>query len=60
MCVKLNVKQYIDSDLLLFYTLIPTQKIFLSLLPYPEYVKLQSSNSQQCNLIAVGLLEISI
>ena len=43
-----------------FIPLIPTQKIFLSLLPYPEYMKLQSSNSQQCNLIAAGLLEISI
>ena len=27
MCVNLNVKQYFDSDLLLFIPLIPTQKI---------------------------------
>ena len=43
-----------------FISLIPAQKMFLSLLPYPEYMKLQSSNSQQCNPIAAGLLEISI
>ena len=59
MCVNLNVKQYFDSDLLIFIPLIPTQKIFF-LLPYPEYVKLQSSNSQQCNPIAAGFLEILI
>ena len=60
MHVNWSVKQYIDSDLLLFITSIPTQKLFLSLLAYPEYVKLQSSNSLECNPTAADLLEISI